>query len=233
MSRFLSDLVGTMLTKLQIGGPSGPALKNNAGDLEARNAADSAYIKMRVLLAAITGDDIILNEQATESGASWKYTLRRPSTGMTHDLTVVMPSGDPAVGQALTVASFASNVVTLQWTTIAAGNDKEVVDTTSIAFGSTSPVAMFSLPANAVVFLAQVIVDTGFNGTTPQMSVGISGTTSKYVATGDVDLTTVGVYEKVPGLQANASSESLIATLSLGGATAGAGRILIYYGNPS
>ena len=70
-----------------------------------------------------------------------------------------------SVGQALTVASFVGDVITLQWTTIAGGAEKLVVDTTSLAFGTSSPVAMYTAPANAVHTLFQVIIDTAFNGT--------------------------------------------------------------------
>lgn len=232
MGRF-ADLIGVLGGKLQLG-LGGAQIKNNAGTVEARNAADSAYAQMRMLLAAITGDDIVLNEQASSSGSSWKFTLSRPSTGMTHDITVIMPSGDPSVGQALTVASFASNIITLQWTTIAGGAEKLVVDTTTVAFGSTSPIAMYTAPANAVHTMFQVIVDTTFNGT-PTLSIGVTGTTSKYVASTQVDLKAAAgtIFEVCPGVAANGSTENVIATYSAGGASAGSARILAYYAIPA
>lgn len=233
MAGSFQDLLGTVFSKFQLG-LGGPNVKGSSGAIEARNAGDTAYTQMRMLLAAITGDDIVLNEQASASGSSWKYTLRRPSTGMTHDLTVVMPSADPAPGQALTVATFAANVVTLQWTTIAAGTDKVVVDTTTLAFGDSSPKALFTLPANAVVRDVQVVVDTAFNGT-PQLSVGVSGTTSKYLGNAQVDLAaSAGTSFTVhPNLPANGATEALIATYAAGSATAGSARILVSYVIPS
>lgn len=232
MGRF-ADIIGVLGGKLQLG-LGGAQINNNAGTVEARNAADSAYAQMRMLLAAITGDDIVLNEQASSSGSSWKFTLSRPSTGMTHNLTVVMPSGDPSVGQALTVASFSSNIITLQWTTIAGGSEKLVVDTTTVAFGSTSPIAMYTAPANAVHTMFQVIVDTTFNGT-PTLSIGVTGTTSKYVASTQVDLKAAAgtIFEICPGVTANGSTENVIATYSAGGASAGSARILAYYAIPA
>lgn len=228
-----SDLLGTLQSKFRLG-LGGPQVKNSSGVIEARDAADSAYAQMRMILAAITGNDIVLNEQSTDSGASWKYTLRRPSTGMTHAITVVMPSGDPAVGQALTVSDFTANVITLQWTTVAGGADKVVVDTTTLAFGDASPKTLFTLPASNVILWVQVIVDTAFNGT-PSLSVGISGQTSKYLASTQVDLTaTAGtVFEVAPGLTAAGGTEALIATYAAGGASAGSARILIAYVQPS
>jgi hypothetical protein len=232
MSTFknIAGIVGTLF-KIGIGGPQ---LKNNSGVIEARNVGDTAYATIAALLFKTYGDDFELNSGATSTGASWKYTLRRPSTGMTHDLTVVYPNTDPAVGQALTVASFAANVITLTWTTVAAGNDKAVVDTTSIAFGTTSPLAMFNLPAAAVIRAVKVIIDTAFNGA-PTLSIGIAGTTSKYVSSTQVDLTQAAatVFEIDPGLPSAGGIEALIATYAAGGATAGAGRIEVEYAIPS
>ncbi len=227
------DLIGTVLGKLQLG-IGGPFVKGNAGVVEARNAADNAYASLRAALVATYGDDFELNAGAAGSGADWKMSIRRPSTGMTHALIFVYPSGDPAPGQALTVASLVGDVVTLQYTTIAAGTDKMVVDTTSLAFGTASPVAMFTKPANAVVALQQVVIDTPFDGT-PSLSIGITGTTSKYMASTHVDLTAAAgtVFEVNPGLPAEVGTEALIATYSAGGATVGAARILTHYVIPS
>lgn len=227
------DLFGTSLSKFLIG-IGGPALKNNSGALDIRNATDTAWALMRALNIAVTGDSITLNEQATESGSSWKVTIARPSTGMTHDYTIVLPNTDPAVGQALTVAAFASNVITLTWTTIASGNEKIVTDTTSLAFGSTSPLAMFTLPANAIVLCVKVIIDTAFNGA-PSLSVGVSGTTSKFMPSTAVDLTAAAgtMFEYTPNQASDASTENLIATYAAGSATAGAARILVEYCIPN
>lgn len=228
-----TDLLGTVLQKFQIG-IGGPQIKNNAGTIEGRNAADAAYTAIAALLFKTYGNDFELNSGAAGAGADWKYTLRRPSTGMTHDLTVVFPATDPAVNQALTVASFAANVITLQWTTVAAGTDKPVYDTTSLAFGSASPLAMFNLPANAVYLSSQLIIDTPFNGA-PSLSIGIVGNTAKYVAATQVDLTAAAgtVFEITPGQAANGSIEALIATYAAGGASAGAARIIVAYVIPS
>lgn len=228
------DLLGTVRSSLQLG-IGGVRIKNNTGAIEARNAADTAYATIKAALYATYGDDFELNSGATNSGENWKYTFRRPSTGMTHAITVVYPSGDPAVGQALTVASFALDVITLQWTTIAAGNEKVVVDTTSLAFGTASPASMLTLPANAVVRSAKVIVDTPFATGTPTLSLGISGTTSKYMASTQVDLTAAAgtAFEVDPGLASVSTTENLIATYAPGGVTAGAARIEIAYCIPS
>lgn len=229
--RFM-DLLGTVFAKFQLG-IGGPQLKNISADIAARNAADSTYAAIRASLVKVFGNDIQLNAGAGETGADWIMTISRPGTGMTHDLQIIMPSGDPAPGQAITVFSFAGNVITLGYTTVAAGTDKIVVDTTDVAFGSTSPIAMYSNPAAAVILENSVIIDTPFNGA-PQLSIGISGTASKYMAATANDLTAAAAvrFEVSPNLPAQ-GPEALIATYTAGGASVGAARILTAYVIPS
>ena len=236
-NRVIADLIGTFKNRFQLG-KGGPNVKGNAGVVEARNAADSAYANFVAdLITAATlnvqADGLVLNSEAASTGADWKLMLQRAAAGMTHDLTFVFPAGDPTVNQAITVASFAGNVVTLGYTTIAAGTDKVVVDTTSLAFGASSPVAMFTKPANAVVRRQVVVVDTAFNGTAPTLSIGIAGTTSKYMGATDIDLKTVGVYEVDPGLIAEVGTEAMIATYAADSSSVGAARILTEYVIPS
>src|SRR5690348_17719064 len=94
MSRFL-DALGTTVSKFKLG-IGGPQLKNNAGAVEARDSADAAYAAISAALVNTYGNDFILNAGAAESGADWKYTLSRPSTGQTVDLQVIFPSTAPS-----------------------------------------------------------------------------------------------------------------------------------------
>lgn len=231
------DLLGTTGNFLRIG-LAGPRLKANGANLDLRNAADSAFVDLVVaaLTASglnVTADEIVINSDGN-SGADRKLTLRRPATGMSADIAIVFPGADPSPGQALTVASFAAGVITLQYSTVAGGTDKVVTDTTTLGFGASSPLAMFTLPANAIVKSVKVVVDTAFNGT-PSLSVGISGTTSKYMGSGQVDLTAAAgtVFEVDPGLASVGSTEALIATYAAGSASAGSARILVDYVIPS
>lgn len=222
-------LLGTSLGKFQLG-KGGPFVKNDSSAVAARNAADAAYAAINASLVNVYGNDVVLNAGASETGGDWQFKLSRPSTGMTHDLQIIWPSGDPSPGQTYSVVSMVGNVITLAWASAGNTADKVTTDTTSLAFGSSSPLTLFTLPANAVVRKVQVAIDTPFNGT-PSLSVGISGTTSKYMGATDVDLTGAAgtVYEVVPGLAADSSSEALIATYAAGSASAGAARILVDY----
>ena len=78
----------------------------------------------------------------------------------------------------------------------------------------------------------EVIVDTAFNGTDPTLSIGVTGMTSKYLGSTDVDLKTTGIYEVHPGLVAG-GIEALIASYASASSTSGAARVQVYYASPA
>jgi hypothetical protein len=229
--RFL-DIFGSVYNKFQLGiGATAVNLKEVTGKLRARNKADSADAPVVGSVIAASGDAIQINEDAAGAGADWLMTLNRPATGMTAAVNLTLPATVGSPAQVLTTDG-ATGV--LSWSTVAAGTDKVITDTTSLAFGSGATVAMFSLPANAVVSNVVVTIDTAFNGT-PSLSVGVTGTLSKYFASTQVDLTQPSTtsFGVDPSLNAVGTVEALIATYSAGGATAGAARISVSYSIPS
>lgn len=223
------DLLGTLGAKFQLG-LAGLLLKSTGGKIRARNAADNADAPLVGSTIEASGDSLTLNEDATGSGADWKLTISRRSTGMTQDLVFKMPADYGTNGYFLA----GDGAGGLSFQPSAAATNLEATDTTSLVFGSSSPLAMFTLPANALVIKVQVVVDTAFNGT-PSLSIGVTGTLSKYLASTQVDLTAAAstVFEVSPGLAANGSAENLIATYAAGGASAGAARLLVTYVIPS
>ncbi len=230
MAGLWSDLLGSTKSFFRIG-KTGPRLKDSSGNLLVRNPGDSADAAVTASLVNVSGNDIVLNSDAAESGADWKLTLRR-NTAATESIIVIYPADDGTDGQALRrKAGSSAGAPELEWFTPTSGTGSLSVDTTSLAFGSSSPVTMFTLPAAAIIDKIQVVIDTAFDGT-PTMSVGISGQTSKYSATSDVDLnaTAATVFEIHPGLAApGGGGDALILTYAAGGATAGAARVLVYY----
>lgn len=228
MSKF-SDILGSIANSFRIG-LSGVTVKSSSGNLLVRNTADSADAPIVTSLLNVSGDSLVINSDAANTGADRSITLARPNTGMSASYTLTLPTSIGSPGQVL--ATDGSSGV-LSWTTAGgSNNDRVTVDTTNLAFGSTTTVSMFTLPANAVVRVVRVLVDTAFNGT-PSLSIGISGNTSKYVASNQVALGTVAEYEIYPGLASNGSSEALIATYSAGSASAGAARIEVDYVIPA
>lgn len=225
---YFSNLLGTLSSKFQLG-KGGPQLKANGGAIESRNAADSAYAAIRASLAQIYGDDIELNAGAAGAGSDWKLTIRR-GDGQTEHLIVKIPATTPTSGQVLAVDTVAAGVVTLYYMNVAGGDDAVKLDVTDLAFGDASPVAMFTLPANGEATDMEVVILTSFDGA-PSLSVGVTGTLSKFMATSDIDLTAPAgtVFHVKLGLAAEGAPQDLIATYVQGAATVGAARIRTYY----
>jgi hypothetical protein len=229
MASIWQDLIGTTKAFIRIGF-TGPRLKNSSGNLLVRNAGDSADVELTALKLNVSGNVVDINSDAAGSGADWKYTLQRPSSGMGAAVVLTLPPTDGSPGQA--IVTDGDGNLTFEDAASTASSDK--ADTTTLAFDSTSPVAMFTLPANAVIEKIQVIIDTAFDGA-PTASVGISGTVSKYLASTDIDLTQAAttVFEIHPGVTAPGGTEALIITYAAGGATAGSARFLVFYAIPS
>lgn len=232
----IEDLTGTSLPSFQIGIPtiSTPVvLTNTTGTLELKNLAgtDIGLVALNIKLSA-SSNQIVLNSAATETGASWKTTISTAPTGQTADWTLTLPSSPGTTGQVLQT----DGTGVTSW--VAAGStaplDTKVVHT--VTFSDTSPYTYLTLPINAVISQIAVIVDTAFNGTGPSISVGITGSTSKFMIAGASDLTTVGRYSTsaVEAVAPSGSTQVVLLTFNVGtGATAGSARVLTTYSVPS
>lgn len=221
-----SKLTGTQTGKFILG-LLGVTLKNNAGNLVVRNNVDSADADVTANTFNASGDTgLTINSDAAGSGADWSIAIARPATGMTADWTMTLPPDPGSPGQVLETDG--AGVTT--WVS-ATSTATDVTDTTSFAFGSSSTISMFTLPANAVIDKVSVIVDTAFDGT-PSLSVGTSGSASKYFGSGDSNLTVGDRYDVWNQLDADGSSEALQIAYSAGSATVGAGRVLVSYAVP-
>jgi hypothetical protein len=219
MSKF-SDLLGTLGGYFKIG-LTGVRLKNSSGNLLVRNSADSADANITAAKLLNTGNTI-------DIGTTNVLSVSK-NTAQSGGLTIIYPAAKATDGQILAQkAGTAAGVIEFEFVSAGSNSQCLTTDTTSLAFGATSPVAMFTLPANAVVEAVRVIVDTAFTGT-PSLSIGITGTTSKYLASTQVDLLTTGIYEVYPGIAASGSSEAVIATYAANTASVGAARIEIDY----
>ncbi|MCX7689011.1 MAG: hypothetical protein N2045_13680, partial [Fimbriimonadales bacterium] len=221
MANVWEDLVGTVNDRFALG-LSGNQIKHVAGAIQARNNADSAFVDLIGELLKAAGDDIELNYDASGSGADRKYVIRRPSSGMTEALTLILPAVNGTDGQVLAKkAGSGAGIIELEWVSLGGTANKRTVDTTTLNHNSSSPLSMFTLPANNRVFEARIIIVTAFNGN-PSMSVGVSGDTSKYVGATQVDLKKPAgtVFVIRGGTAAAGSAENLIITYAASGATA-------------
>jgi hypothetical protein len=210
------DLLGTTEQTFTISPDTdAPVLKKVAGNtLQLRNNADTDFADLVAKLMSLSGTDIVIDSDGTP------ITYRFPNTKGTDGQFWRQKAGTPA------------NVVEFELASPSTSG-APAPDTTNLVFGTVSPLTLFTLPANAEINLVRVIIDTPWaGGTGAQLSIGVAGNTSKYVAATKINLTkpAATVYEFNPGLIPNASAENLIATYAPGGATAGAARIVVHYG---
>jgi hypothetical protein len=221
---FWADLIGTTKTILQIG-TSGVNLSNSSGNLVVRNAANNADSQITASQLNNSGNSIVVNSDAAGSGADWTYTLGRPASGMTAAVVLTLPPDDGAAGQSL-ITDGSGN---LSWNN---ETDQMRCEEVALAFGTSSPLAVLTLPANGYIEKVCVLVDTPFNGTAPTLVVGVAGTTDKYVEAGDVNLKSAGQYIVHPG-EIPTTAESVIGTYVADSSSAGAARIQVYYSIPA
>ena len=224
---------GTQTSAFQLAATAGGVvLKNNSGALIVKATGGSTDTTVTASEYFASGDTgLVINSDATSSGADWTLSLARPATGMTAAWTLTLPPNAGSPNQVLQTNG--SGVTT--WVDAASGAT-DVTDTTNLAFGSGGTVAMFTLPANAVIMSIGVIVDTAFDGSgpTPSMSVGISADHSKYVGSADVQLAEAAGWWIYPNLPADVSSEALVIYFTAGGgASVGAARVLVSFCIPS
>jgi len=228
------DLVGTTKSFLRLG-LTGVRLKNNAGNLIVRNAGDTVDAAVTASKLNVSGDVLDINSDAAGAGADWKYTLQRPATGMTEDVTLTLPPTDGSPNQVLKTDGSGA----LSWADAGGTASALKVDSTPLAFDSTATIAMFNVADGTVIQKVEVIVDTPFDGSGPtaSLSVGTAGSASKYLGATDVDLTATAktLFINHPGEPAvTGGGEDLqIAFTQAGGGSAGAARVQVHYSTPS
>jgi hypothetical protein len=225
------DLLGTLKSKFNIG-LAGVTLKDSTGIFDVRNPGDTDYAQIRGQELYLSLNTINFNFDASGAGADRVYSLTRPNTGMSANVEFRLPPTAGSPGYSLTT----DGAGVTSWTDVSGGGGAAnglLVDTTTLAFGDTSPVTMFTLAAGSVVHRIEIIIDTAFNGTSPTVSIGIAGTTSKYMAATEVNLKAAAgtIFEVNPGLAA--AADALIATYVASSSSAGSARILVFYSIPS
>lgn len=205
------DLIGTSFNYLRIG-LTGFRLKNNSGVAQIRNAGDSEHADFEALTVAVK-----------ETGAANLFKFI-PST-MAGNITLALPPDDGSPGYVLTTDG--AGVAT--WEPGTAGG----LICTSEAFNqaTSSPLAIFTPPANAVIERVTVDVESAAGGGSPTIEVGIAGNTGKYMPTTANNLKEALPYTFHPEYEEDASPDSVIATI-VPSAQTFSGFIRIYYTVP-
>jgi len=225
-----TDLKGTTAASLQIE-KDGVKLKNNSAALEVMAADGTTPAPLTASILNATGASVVINSDATEASADWKYTFTSPAAGMTANVELTLPIDDGTASQVLQT----DGAGVLSWQSAGTTEMCRKQDTTTLAHDTSSPLTLFTLPANAIVNEVRVIIDTAFTGTAPTLSAGIAGTVSKYLGATQNDLqgTAKDMYIANPGEVAVGTTETVIATYAADSAEAGSARIVVDYSVPA
>lgn len=209
--QILSRLRRTMLSIFRIGNIQ---IKDVTGVVQTRNAADSAFAEAAVAKIRIQ------NTNAVNA-----VILSAPG-GLGASQTYVLPGVDGSTGQILSTDG-AGN---LSWVdTVANANLTQVESFTE---ATSSPLTIFTPPANAIIMEISIVVDTAAGASTPTVEVGVSGTPDLYMAATDTDLLTQGTYTLRPLADVTGTPSAVILTITVAGQTF-TGRVYVTYANPS
>jgi hypothetical protein len=211
MARTISDLVRTMQSYFRIGQIR---IKDSGAVIEAKNAVDNAYVPVassQIKYYGATSGCVTLS--ASPAGSAVNY---------------VFPGSDGTSNQVLTTDS-AGN---LSWTTVAVASNQVLSQVETVLFNSSTPITIFTFPLNATIIKVIVDVDTAFDATSPNLSVGTSINTSKYMGATDMDLKNLGIYEVEPVIQETSASAVIITFSPSTGGSVGSCNVIVSYANP-
>jgi len=113
------------------------------------------------------------------------------------------------------------------------------VRTTTISFtyadDGTAVAATTNIPANAFVFETRVEITTPFNGTSPQIEVGYSGSANAFMAADENYADEAGTYQNIQqtNVGATAVTPEVLFQTSASDASAGAGVAYIFFAVPN
>jgi hypothetical protein len=147
------------------------------------------------------------------------------ATGGAGDITMVLPNNDGDNGNVLVT----NGSGTLTWTDI----DAPQVGILTLNYDDGASQSLSAAKSGRFIDKIIVKVTTAFDGTTPGVDIGITGTTDKYVDTTEVDLTTVGTYVIEVANYESGSEEILVTFTAGGGASEGVAEITMIESQPT
>jgi hypothetical protein len=105
-----------------------------------------------------------------------------------------------------------------------AGGGAQTVEA-AFTYATSSPLALTSVTADVMVLEVQIEITTAFDGA-PALTVGEAGATARLMAAGENLPGEVGIYKTAP-VYVYAGAADIRLYLSAGGATQGAGRVIV------
>lgn len=183
----LSKLAGTFQTAFQLG-KAGPKIKGNAGVVEAKNAADSAYADFKA--AQVQGTTALLNGNILLEEDAGQLSVRNSADSAYLKILALTP-GTGDTNAVATVGYINANPPTTV----------TVLKAVSIKSGSyaTTYTSSATLPNTAIVTRCIVEVIAALDATiTITVGTDEAGQASRFQGTADNDTQTIETYETTP-----------------------------------
>lgn len=216
---------GTTRSVFVVGGPtSGLSLKVNGSTLEVMNAAASSDVALTALSGSLSS---ATNQLVLGSSNTHPVTLSSGSPTATYTFTL-----PPTAGSNTQVLSTDGSGNT-SWVSAASTASLLANFTATVTYASTFPYTVDTLPANAVVDHVTVEHTVAWNGTSPSLSVGITGTTSQWVGTGDNFPSVAGRYNCYSYVAGTSAEPIIISAVPGSGASAGTSVVTVWYYVPT
>lgn len=218
------DLKGTANSSFQLG-KTGPKLNASAGALQARNSANTSFTDLWGKILKAASDSIELNADATGAGADWLYRIVRPSSGMSSNLLLTLPTNAGSNNFVLTTDGSGS----LAWAAQTSGTVMRVNSfpfTSSFFWGNSY--TMFVLPPLAVIDKVEILVNSDFSMGSASVTGQSSGNTFMN-SIAMLNLPSGENYVEETNKTAFASAENILFNAGGGPTGTGVGRCLVYY----
>ena len=182
----------------------------------------------RVFVCTTAGGTFNLNHLYYDTGGEWQVLPL--DAGLTMAVTTALTGGTIEFEDD---SKYIWDADTTVWKFIGSAGIATGVQVASVDLDYTEvgPKLLRSIPGSTRIPKILVIVTQIFNGTTPELSIGDSVDPDRLVTESHVDLTSLGVYEIVPGYLYGAATDIII-NLSIGGApSTGQAAIYMEYSN--
>jgi len=122
----------------------------------------------------------------------------------------------------------------LSWKEVQSAIDSWKAKGATLVFDATSTSTVLVLPANAIVDKVSVIVDAPFNGTSPTVSIGLSGGSGfEYASAADINLKSADRYDMPSQVAPTGSVGTIQMLYSASGSSIGSARVIVTYAIPA
>jgi hypothetical protein len=99
----------------------------------------------------------------------------------------------------------------------------------AFAFGDATPSPIYTFPFNGTVTEASMTIDTPFDGASPSVALGVTGTLDALLPAGVSDVSDASSFGSTPELHVTAGAQVIISIVAGSGASAGAGRVFLQF----